>query len=1740
MSSSLAFLAIPTALRPVELRRAVSSFADHLKEHRCDVPIVIFHSPRRAAEQDEVQAAVRAGSAEAIYVGLSQKLTLAKELRRISKVPPELLDLALFDPLKAGVATGANRNAALLWAAGKRFLSCDDDITAEFFAHPASQPGAVLQPCIASSDPCDYFVPADEAYRLHVGDPRLPSGGLPSALTEIWDAAKALGTPAPLVFLGLSGDCGWAAPFGFYGVPLGYLQLAPSTLTRLATTRERWREVVTSRSMLRVVSRPQLSRGAPGMSFAVGIDASEELPPFVPVGRGQDLIFCSMVERLRGAPSVHLPLAVAHRPPSGRRFREGELWRAASSLDLCRTFFALLEILPAGSTLAELGRFLEDAAAGDFEGVVRAGWRLQADRLCGEARRYVEANRELPLWWRDDLLSYCDRTEQVAASDEPLQVLDAGSNDSAESIARARLLVQRYGALCGAWPALLRAARDADRPLAAKKHSGHSELVYCSPYQTWLWRLHRLDPANTSNVIFCAVQGESPLDAMLLEQALRALTERHLALRCRLPPGPDDEPLLELRPSSEVALLREGPFTTEEALAAARQAERFKPFDLVGGLPLRATLVEGKRWELWLSFHHAAFDGESLPRFWYELETIYQNLLVGASVVRGLSPLKLDYRAVAQRQRAALTPEAVRGLEEHWSERLKGVSGELRVSYREFDPATGAASRHLKLSLHDGSAMNVHRLARERRTSIAALALAAWQAVLSRFSGERDVLVGVPFANRLDEVEQEQIGLFMSVLPVRADLKDDLPLLELADAARQELALAWKYGRLPFDRLVRSLGRRRQFTLIHAMFTHEVAAPAPKLAGAEVSLIELEEKETGFDVGLTVIESADRIYVHLSGNAGLFDRGDLQRLGDAFASCLDQVCRDPALRLSQIDWLSKSDETLLSDWNRTDADFPRDVPLTALLREHATSRTIALESTEEILTYCDLHQRANALASRLRARGVDRDAVVGVYLDRHAWLLVSLLGVLEAGGAYLPLDPGFPRNRLAFMLKDSGVRVLVTRRAMLDELPRHNAEVICVDDEELPLEAPAGWLGPNATSLAYVLYTSGSTGKPKGVEIEHRALVNFLCSMSRRPGFQSGAVLLALTTLSFDIAGLEWWLPLFSGGTVALAGRDEAADGARLAAALARSRATTLQATPSTWRLLFASGWKGNPELSAMVGGEVLPVDLAQRLAGSCGEAWNLYGPTETTIWSAAWQIPHGTERVRIGRPIANTQLRVLDEQRRQLPLGVTGELWISGEGVARGYRGRPELTAERFFADPFRPGGRIYRTGDLARWLPNGELEFLGRTDDQIKLRGYRIAPGEIEATLHLVEEIGQAAVDLHHQGTDDDRLVAYVVPKIGTELPSSAELRRHLREHLADYLVPHHFIEVERLPLTPNGKVDRKRLDSLFKVVHEEPPAASEYIDPLGKQVVAEFGAILDAPVGPDTDFFEAGGDSLTALQLVNRLRMRHGALISGGDVFVHATPRKLAARLRATYSRVKGRHLLRLREGTGAPIVFVHRIGGDALAYLPLAQRLNSRNPVFAFQAVAGEAPFASLEERCAAYAEELQQTFSGPLCLCGHSLGGLLAMQLAAQLSRAGREVRWVFLLDAWVPRSRWARMRKRFAELWQQSWSERWRWVCARQWVRPTPRRLPNLDGGERLMMTFNEQIPRWVPSRYEGNVMLFRCDLNMFGPKQAPDALGWDKFCSKLTVLSVPGNHLQILNEPTVSLIVKEIEARLH
>src|SRR5271166_492038 len=540
-----------------------------------------------------------------------------------------------------------------------------------------------------------------------------------------------------------------------------------------------------------------------------------------------------------------------------------------------------------------------------------------------------------------------------------------------------------------------------------------------------------------------------------------------------------------------------------------------------------------------------------------------------------------------------------------------------------------------------------------------------------------------------------------------------------------------------------------------------------------------------------------------------------------------------------------------------------------------TPESVAVTCSRGSLSYFELNARANRMARRLRAMGVGPEVLVGLCTGRSTAMVVGLLAVLKVGGAYVPIDPAYPPERIAFMLDDACVSVLLTEQRLLDDLPYGNTPVLCLDSEwESIDEGRARNLDSQVggANLAYVIYTSGSTGRPKGVQISHSALANLLQAMRRLLPMGSQDTLLAVTTLSFDIAALEIFLPLIVGGRVELIDRDVAADGARLAGLLDDPGITFLQATPATWRLLLEAGWQGNPTLTMLCGGEALPRTLADRLIDKGTALWNLYCSPETTLWSTACRVEPGEAPITIGQPIANTQLYVLDHRLRVVPVGVVGELYIGGAGLARGYWNRPRQTAERFLPDPFgdSPGGRLYRTGDLARWRPDGSLECLGRVDHQVKIRGFRVELGEIEAALVRHKSVREAVVAGRPDATGEMSLAAYVVPRDRLDPIASGDLRRWLVDLVPEYMVPTAFVILESLPLTPNGKVDRQALPNPAQA---RLPANVQFVPPRGpiEQALAEIWTDLLGvePVGAHDNFFERGGHSLLAVQLLARIR-------------------------------------------------------------------------------------------------------------------------------------------------------------------------------------------------------------------------------------------------------------------------------
>ncbi|HEX5760993.1 MAG TPA: amino acid adenylation domain-containing protein, partial [Thermoanaerobaculia bacterium] len=1055
--------------------------------------------------------------------------------------------------------------------------------------------------------------------------------------------------------------------------------------------------------------------------------------------------------------------------------------------------------------------------------------------------------------------------------------------------------------------------------------------------QERLWVLDQLQPGLPTYNIPVALRLRGALDVAALRAAVLEIVRRHAVLRATFleRDGSPYQVVASPCPASAASLgsvpclavvdlsrLQTSPREDEARRLVSAGARR--PFDLARGPLLRAELLRLDETEhiFALTIHHIVCDGWSVTILLRELLTVYRAFSGGRP--SPLPELPIQYPDYAAWQRRWLTGGVLEGQVAHWRERLAGAPTALELPTDRPRPAVqGYRGAHVASQLPPELVETLAALAASEGATLFMVLLAGLDVLLYRHSGQHDLLVGSPIANRTRLATEGLIGFFVNTVVFRANLSGDPPVRELLGRVRDTALAAYAHQDLPFEKLVEALQPVRDLglsPLFQAMFQFQnLSRELPRVGELRLSAFGAHSGTAKFDLTLTATETAGGLRLFLEYDRDLFDVTTMERLLGHCRTVLAAVATDASRPLSQLPWLTAPERhQLVAEWNEKARDEVGATSVPELIAAQARRQpeVVAVACGDERLSYAELQRRAAALAGRLQQLGAGPEALVGIALERTPSMVAAVLGVLRSGAAYVPLDPEHPRERLGLILETARPLALVTQQDLLGALPAHAAEVVLVDGEEGvfagELDEPAGAAGETVVSpeqSAYVLFTSGSTGRPKGVQVPHGALLNFLLSMQQDPGFAAGEALLAVTTLSFDIAGLELLLPLIAGGRVELATRHDASDGERLQRRLAESGATVLQATPATWRLLLEADWPGDRRLVALCGGEALPGDLAAQLIGRVGALWNMYGPTETTIWSAARRVRAeevGEATVPVGGAIANTRLYVVDGGVEPVAVGVAGELAIGGAGLARGYLGAPELTAERFVPDPDagEPGARMYRTGDLVRWRSDGRIDFLGRMDFQVKVRGFRIELGEIEAALSRHPAVAQAVVMARGGGAAEaredetrERLVAYVVPR---REPARAggladELRGWLTGKLPDYMVPSAFVVLEKLPLNPSGKVDRKALPEPARV-----EVAAGYVAPRGliEERVAEIWSELlrVERVGAHDSFFTLGGHSLLAARLVSRLRGAFAVEVPLRRIFEAPTLAALATELAA----------------------------------------------------------------------------------------------------------------------------------------------------------------------------------------------------------------------------------------------------
>lgn len=1017
--------------------------------------------------------------------------------------------------------------------------------------------------------------------------------------------------------------------------------------------------------------------------------------------------------------------------------------------------------------------------------------------------------------------------------------------------------------------------------------------------QQRLWFLDRLNPGGNAYTIGGASRVSGAIDLDVFAKATGLLAQRHEALTMRFREA-DGTPFAEIGEGQSLTfeIVDASGTPEDEREAAARRliAERMRePFDLANGPLLRITAIrfDDDDHVLLNRTHHIVADGWTLAMTSRDCCLAYNALMQGQTPA--LPPVVAQCADHAAWERRAAERGGWDSELEFWKRELAGAPAITELPGDRLRPAKPSyRGQRIERDIDAELVQRLRKLAATHGVTMYMVLVAALQILIYRHSGQDDVVIGTPVANR-DRSEFEQtFGCLINNVVLRGDLSGDPTIAEFLQRVRVATLRAFEHGSLPFDLVVDAVAPDRSVShtpVFQLLFSYMAFVDLDRsLLGTRSEPMQIDTGATRFDLSVEMIEFRGKIRTLYEYSTDLYDAKTLERTHDRLEALLRALCDDAEQPIGRVPMDAPADLAERSTLPEAPRPAPAKASVPALIDAlaHRAPERVAVIAGDTMLDYRALVARANGMAHRLHDAGVRPGDLVAVALDRDADLPAAMLAIWKSGAAYVPLDPAHPAERLALVLDDARPRLVVTLTELASRLPPNwtDATLLLDREEVAPAAAPPA-VPVSPTDLAYVIYTSGSTGRPKGVEVEHWNLAAFLDAMRQSPGFAPDDVLVAVTTPSFDIAGLELWLPLTTGGRVVISRPEDARDGRALAALLAKSDATVLQATPATWQLLVESGWTGAPRLKALCGGEAMPGPLPAALLPRVGSLWNLYGPTETTIWSTAARISSPDDPVTIGGPIEGTRVYVLDAADRPAPTGVVGELCIAGAGVARGYRERPELTAEKFVTLDL-PGigrERLYRTGDHARRLRDGRLVFHGRKDAQIKLRGYRIELGDIEAALTRLPGLAEAAAAVVADDTGAPSLVAYVVTRQDAGFDETAA-RQALRAALPEYMVPMHFVALDALPRTPNLKVDRRALPKP-PPRQALSPEQTALMAPTERKVAEIWCDVLGlGAVGLHDNFFDLGGHSLLLLRLHERLRAELGDVIGLVDLFQRTT--------------------------------------------------------------------------------------------------------------------------------------------------------------------------------------------------------------------------------------------------------------
>ncbi|MHB8455403.1 MAG: non-ribosomal peptide synthetase [Acidiferrobacterales bacterium] len=1316
----------------------------------------------------------------------------------------------------------------------------------------------------------------------------------------------------------------------------------------------------------------------------------------------------------------------------------------------------------------------------------------------------------------------------------------------------------------------------------------------CAPGQRHLWLLHQLNPGDPSLNLSVCWRLEGIVSSAEIERAFRVIMTRHQALRTFFEAvGENVTQIVERHVSFDISVVDLTGLPEAHAQIEVERIARLgasTPFNLLA-LPLaRVTHLRlcNDVSVLLMTVHHIVCDAESMNILARELSEI-----CSASHVRRppvLPDLPISYGDFSARQAEQATASRQKINADFWERALYAFKYFEIQADRVRPPILTMSGGIESVTLDRELTNDMAHLGGRCGTTLYVVVLSALMTLLHLYSEEKEIAIGAQFVGRDDVGLDSLVGLFSSILVVRADLSDDPGFLALLARIRDDLVEISKHRHIAPEDLIKIVNPERDLSrhpLVSVNFIFRSSFKAN--SGTCFNLVELPafSAKTDCDMNFSVIEEPEGWRLSCEYNRNLFESRTIARILNQFKTLLRAVVSDPSAKISSLSALDDIERyELVVEGNCTSEIYPQDLTLPQLFEIQASRvpEAVSVVCGGRSISYRELDIASNRLARELRERGVEANGRVAVFLDRSPEMVVAILAILKSGGAYIPLDPAYPAERLQYVFENSRPAAIVTRASLRDVLMHVSVPVIVIDSDACSIgKQSAAPLVPVAmpADLAYIMYTSGSTGRPKGVAIQHRALVNLLCAMRRRPGLADDDTVVSVTTISFDVAVLDLFLPLVVGAKLVLAKELERADGSALLELLRRHGATFMQATPVTWQLLLEAGWHGNPPLKMLCGGEAMPRKLAERLLKCGGELWNMYGPTETAVWSSALRVETGEGPVPIGPPIANTQFYVLNSHQELAPYGVPGELFIGGDGVALGYFDLPEITNEKFVPDKFRniPGAKLYRTGDIVRIRQRGCMEYIGRTDHQIKLRGFRIELGEIDAVLLRHPYVAEAVAVLGKDSAGEDAILAYVVADGAyQELPEVliGALRTGLIQSLPGYMHPASIAILDVLPRTPNGKLDRLSLPTSVPVGQQSRQSAQP-LNQTGHRLAKIWSSILGLEVGDETaNFFELGGHSLLAARLLSRIEAEFGQRMSLLTLFEAPTIREQAKLLmRSDQREYDFRQVVWLQpNGSKPPLIAIHNTG---VYYYNLSRRLGPEQPFMALQLFDPSIAFQNSSQTLVSIAAEYVQLIykfqaTGPYNLIGWCVGGVMAFEVARQLVEAGHEVPLLAMIDAWAPghNRRLSPLRAVLAD-----YSYRWRLIGA-DWQkvmsreqtlgmflaqRTVSKRLLRLLGRSRsdaqASVSFEtrelsaENYDQWLlgyleevaqgyePGQYSGKITLLCSAREPKGLFLDPQ-MGWSAFVSGgIDVAVIDGDHFTVFQRRGLDQMASHISAEI-